>query len=132
MENKLKHLEFIQNNIIRMSTNSFIIKGWAVTLVSAIFALSEKDSDKNYVMLSYFGILLFWYLNGFFLLQETRFRALYDVVRIKNESTIDFSMDISNYKSGRNTLWSSLFAKSIWPLYVFMFAIILIVMFGFN
>ena len=36
---QLKHLEFIQNVITRMNTNSFQIKTWAVTLVSALLAI---------------------------------------------------------------------------------------------
>ena len=38
---KLKHLEFIQGIITRMANNSFMLKGWAVTLVAGIFALSS-------------------------------------------------------------------------------------------
>lgn len=35
-ESKIKHLEFLQNCISRMANNSFIFKGWALTIVSAI------------------------------------------------------------------------------------------------
>ena len=41
-EDKLKHLEFIQNIITRMNTNSFLIKGWAVTIASAILATRKR------------------------------------------------------------------------------------------
>ena len=44
-ENKLKHLELIQGIINRMASNSFALKGWAVTLVAGIFALASKDTD---------------------------------------------------------------------------------------
>ena len=47
MENKRKHLEFIQSVIARMNSNSFLIKGWSITLVSALFALAAKDSNLN-------------------------------------------------------------------------------------
>ena len=50
---KLKHLEFIQGIITRMANNSFMLKGWAVTLVAGIFALSSKDSDQLYSCLLY-------------------------------------------------------------------------------
>lgn len=128
-ETKIKHLEFIQNNIIRMSTNSFIIKGWAITLIAALFALAQKESNRDFVLLTYFATPLFWYLNGYFLLQERRFRALYDNVRVKAEDKIDFSMDISLFNKGKNTLLSSLFAKSIYPLYSVMLLITLLIMF---
>ena len=46
MDNKVNHLEMIQGVISRMASNSFALKGWAVTLVAGIFALSSKDADK--------------------------------------------------------------------------------------
>ena len=122
-ENKLKHLEFIQNTIIRMSTNSFIIKGWAITLVSALFVLSQKDTNQNYVVLTYLAIPLFWYMNGYFLLQERRYRELYNYVRQKNEINIDFSMDAKGYNTGNNTILSCLVSASIWPIYIFILII---------
>ena len=42
MENYRKHLEIIQGVINRMASNSFSLKGWAVTLVVGIFTLFEK------------------------------------------------------------------------------------------
>ena len=39
LEDKYKHLEMIQNIIQRMATNSFMLKGWAVTLIVAILGL---------------------------------------------------------------------------------------------
>ncbi len=60
MEGKLKHLEFIQNTINRMATNSFIIKGWCVTIISALFALSEKENSQSFVLISLVPIIFFW------------------------------------------------------------------------
>ena len=37
MENKQKHLELIQGVINRLSSNSFLLKGWSVVLISALF-----------------------------------------------------------------------------------------------
>ncbi len=47
MERKIKHLEFIQIVISRMNSNSFLIKGWTITLMSALFALAAKDTNFN-------------------------------------------------------------------------------------
>jgi hypothetical protein len=33
-ESELKHLEFIQGVIARLANNSFLLKGWSVTLVA--------------------------------------------------------------------------------------------------
>ncbi len=47
MENKIKHLEFIQIVITRMNVNSFFLRGWSVTLVAALFALAAKDFNMR-------------------------------------------------------------------------------------
>lgn len=58
-ESKLKHLEMIQGIINRMASNSFALKGWAVTLVAGIFALASKDTDKIYFLIAYVPIVVF-------------------------------------------------------------------------
>lgn len=94
-ENKIAHLEMIQGVINRMGANSFMIKGWAVTLVSALFALSVDN--YKFLLISLVPILLFWWLDTFFLRQERLFRKLYDDVISKNNSDITFSMNTENY-----------------------------------
>lgn len=93
--NKIAHLEMIQGVINRMGSYSFMIKGWAVTLVSALFALSVDN--YKFVFISLVPILLFWWLDTFFLRQERLFRKLYDDVILKNNSEITFSMDTRSY-----------------------------------
>ena len=44
MEQKLKHLEFIQGVINRLATNSFQMKGWSVVLVAAILVLLVREN----------------------------------------------------------------------------------------
>ncbi|MCP2027180.1 hypothetical protein L1276_002337 [Flavobacterium sp. HSC-32F16] len=115
-----------------MSTNSFIIKGWVITLLSAIFVLAEKETNQNYIYLMFIIIPVFWYLNAYFLLLERKFRSLYNDVRMKREDEIDFSMDISNYKSGRNKIKNCFAASSIWPIYIFLLVIAIIVKLEFS
>lgn len=45
MKNKYKHMDYIQSAISRMASNSFYLKGWNVTIIAAIVALSFKESD---------------------------------------------------------------------------------------
>ena len=59
MESKTKHLEMIQGVINRLSTNSFLLKGWSVVLVSALFALSAGDSNPAFIFLAYIPALVF-------------------------------------------------------------------------
>lgn len=100
MDRKLKHLDFIQGVINRLSTNSFLLKGWSVVLVSALFALSASDSNINFVFLAYFPAISFWALDAYFLSLERDYRKLYERVRILEPDDIDFSMDVREVKGG--------------------------------
>jgi hypothetical protein len=118
MENKRKHLEFLQGAINRMASNLFLLKGWTITLIAALFALSAKDSNRAYALIAYFPTLVFWILDGYFLSQERRFRALYDRVRKLNESEIDFSMDTSPFKHElRNTWGGAMLSRTLLTYY---------------
>lgn len=129
IEKKLKHLEFIQNVISRMNSNSFLIKGWTVTLISALFALSAKDANINYVLISYIIIPVFWLLDGFFISVERQYRDLYSKVANMKEDEINFSMDISQYKIGDRTWVCGIFSKTLIPFYGVVTIATLIVMF---
>lgn len=95
MENKRAHLQMLQAVITRMSTDSFLLKGWSVLLVSALFALAAADSQKGFVYLAYFPAVAFWLLDAHYLRQERLFRKLYDRVRVLDEVDVDFSMNTS-------------------------------------
>ena len=103
MDNKIKHLEMIQTVINRMSNNSFMLKGWTVTLVAGIYALSAKDADKMFFLVAYLPILIFWFLDAYYLWQEKIYRCLYDEIRIKSNDEIDFDMNTYKIKSSKNT-----------------------------
>ena len=130
MENKQKHLEFIQSTVGRMASNLFLLKGWTITLIAALFALAAKDSDKVYFLIAYLPALMFWALDGYFLSQERRFRALYDRVRKLQESEIDFSMDASSFAGEtRNTWLGAMFSRTLLIYYGALITTMLAVMF---
>lgn len=112
MDNKIKHLEFIQNTITRMGVNSFLLKGWGVTVLVALFALIASQAKDIYFLLSFLIILFFWLLDSYYLLHERLFRSLYNSVRIKEEKDIDFSMHTKDFCGGENTWVDSFFSKS--------------------
>jgi hypothetical protein len=124
MEAKLKYLEFIQNIITRMNTNSFIIKGWTVTLVSALFALAAKDINIKFAFISYLALPLFWLIDGFFLSQERLYRSLYEKVRSLDNEAVDFNMKIKEFNLGKNTWCRSLFSTTLVIFYGLLMVII--------
>jgi hypothetical protein len=125
-ENKIKHLEFIQNIITRKNGNSFVIKGWSVTLVAALFALAAKDTDKRLLLVAYVPVFTFWFLDGFFLSFERRYRDLYETVSKLKEEQIDYNLRMpkETWASGwlACTFWSlnTLFHGLLFGLVVFL------------
>lgn len=130
MENKQKHLEFIQAVINRMAGNSFLLKGWAITLVAALFALSAKDTNQSYIFIAYFPVIIFWILDGYFLSQERLFSDLYNHVRKLDEKEIDFSMDTSEYKKEKKNSWRySIFSVTLRFFYISLVVVMLLVLY---
>lgn len=125
MESKLKHLEFIQSTINRLNNNSFMIKGWCIALVSAIFALAAKDSNSNFFLLTYLAIPIFWFLDGYYLSQERKFRELYKIVSVKNQSEIDFSMENREHTS--SSLQTSILSITLISFYLPLTLLILLI-----
>lgn len=113
MDKKQSHLQMIQAVVNRLSQNSFLLKGWSVILISALFALAAGNAKVFFIYLAYFPAIAFWILDGYFLRQERLFRKLYDHVRSLEETEIDFSMDI-NVVSDTVDSWGTVtFSKTL-------------------
>jgi hypothetical protein len=123
-DNKIKHLEFLQLTITRMGVNSFLLKGWTVTLVAALFAFSAKDA-KNYdlTIISGLSTAVFWLLDSYFLQQERLFRNLYDTVRIMRAEEINFSMSTRNQHDETTKYFNCLTSKTLTAFYLTLLAL---------
>ena len=128
MDKKLKHLELIQGVVNRLSTNSFLLKGWSVVLVSALFALSAGDSNPAFVFLAYIPAFVFWGLDGYFIWEEKKFRKLYDHVRRLEEADVDFSMDTTGIRDQAGTWWGATVSKTLVPFHGVLIGAIIVVM----
>ncbi len=115
IENKIKHLEMIESIIERMGSNSFQLKGWAVTLVTVIGAWAATGSDKRFFILAFIPLIAFWAIDAFYLQSERKYKELYKQVRSKREEEIDFDMDTSTIKTKRTGYWKCLFSRTeVW------------------
>ena len=102
MENKeslkeymLKEIEIIQDIIKRMAFNSFIIKGWAITLV--VVTLLLKGTEYQ-VWIAFIPLLVFWFLDAYFLWQERMYRKLYEWVINNRLKTDEYLFDMNAYR----------------------------------
>jgi hypothetical protein len=102
---RLKHLELIQGVVTRMGTNSFLIKGWALTIAAAFLALLSTRFEPGLAAAGLIPVVAFWCLDGYFLAQERRFRRLYDAARAPDTTVDLMAMDTRAYRTGGAT-WS--------------------------
>lgn len=113
---QIKHLEFIQNVINRMNANSFQMKSWMITIVSALLALYASSSNVSYIFIAIAPTIVFWWQDAYYLQQERKFRGLYNDIVIGNDIRL-FAMPIDNYKGGFYCYFRSLFSKTVGLLY---------------
>ena len=127
---KLEHLKMIQDIIARMSGNIFLLKGWAITLIAAIFTIVAKNISGAYIFFSFCILFIFWILDGYFLSLERCYRSLYDEIREKKEEDIDFSMDFTAHKKlWKNSWLRSMFSKTLNIFYGALLVVMIIVSF---
>ena len=130
MEAKLKHLELVQGVINRMAGNSFLLKGWSVTLVAAIFVLASKDSNPIFWFLGYFPCISFWSLDGYFLWQERMYRKLYESVANKDPESIDFNMNAYKFKPEVHSWAYTCLSSTLLMFHGIVFGAVVLVMFA--
>jgi hypothetical protein len=76
-----QHLSTIQTVIARLAGNSFLLKGWSVTIVAALAAVAVGQNAPELALAAIVPALLFWLLDAYYLRQERLYRDLYDHVR---------------------------------------------------
>lgn len=97
MDEKIKHLEFVQNVITRMNVNSFQLKGWMITIVSALLALYVNSENVLYVFVAVVPVIVFWCLDAYYLKQEALYRKLYqDIVNDNGVERFDMNTNRNN------------------------------------
>ena len=108
-ENRIRYLEATQRVIDRLSNISFILKGWAVSLVAGLMALSANGSNQNYVLIAYIPIAVFWFLDAYFLMMERQYRELF------NKNT-DLSQQLEQFTIKRNKGNIVIFGKALFSI----------------
>ena len=71
----LKEIDLVQDIIKRMAYNSFMVKGWSLTLIVVTLLIK---GEGRYSLIAFLPLISFWYLDGYFLRQERLYRKLYE------------------------------------------------------
>lgn len=115
MSNKTEHLRMIQDIITRMAGNSLQIKCWCMAIVAVIIAFT----DGRLMLAGMVPIALFCWMDAKYLALEKAYRDMYDTVRQKDETEIDFSMKIGKACPG--------YGMRSWSVYLFYLVLALTV-----
>lgn len=142
------YLQMMQDNITRMATNSANAKTWLVTIVAAFLAMSCNIADFDYwLLLAIAPIFVFWYLDAYYLNierglrnREQRYLNICKGINLDDEddSTIRTKVDAifvfktltkkqDDKKLGYVKTGCMLFNSSVWPVYIIMLSIVIIV-----
>jgi len=95
----LKHLELVQDVIARLATDSFLMKGWGLTVAGAFFGFSVKDLDWRLALVGLLPVIAFWVLDAYFLSRERIYREMYESVRLRESKVGPLSMDYRSVAS---------------------------------
>jgi len=133
----LKYLEIIQEVVKRMASNSFLIKGWTITVSVAGFGLFVNNHrDKFFLELLFFAtfIIIFWILDAYYLKKERIFIKLYEkVASSKNgEGIRDFSLNTANYNNKVTSVLGIMFSYPTGFVYIAILIMTIILYFGFK
>lgn len=90
-----KHMDYVQDVITRLANNSFLTKGWALTLASALVGFAVTQKSAEIALAALVPAATFWLLDTYYLRLERAFRAMYN--DIADKTLRDFKIDPQPY-----------------------------------
>lgn len=90
-----KEAEIIQGIIKRKSNNSFLIKGWTVSLIVATLIF---QGQKEHILVAFIPLVSFWFLDAYYRQKVKMYKNLYkwDIENRLNTDEYMFDLDINN------------------------------------
>lgn len=114
----MKEIDLIQDIIKRMAHNSFLIKGWTLTLVVASLLLKNEKILIGAIF-ALFPLISLWVLDAKYLQTEKKYIELYKkVIRDRKYTRKDaLTLDISEFNEVVPSLPKIMFSHSLLFLY---------------
>ena len=126
-EEFFREIEIVQNIIERMARNSFLIKGWTVTMV-VVALLIEGLSIHNVV--AFLPWIVFWVLDAYFLRLERCYRKLYEwlILNRPNNRELIFDMNAeTRFGTSVDSIWGTMISKTLASFYLMILVLIIII-----
>ncbi|SDD70195.1 hypothetical protein [Sporomusa acidovorans] len=130
----VEEIKIIQDIIKRMNGNSFMIKGWTLTLVVATLLFKVDAKMANQVPIVFIPIILFWFLDAYYLQQERTFREMNRWIANNRLETEEHLFDFSpeRFKNNVPNLIEMTKSETVFLFYGSVSILVLIYMFFFK
>ena len=134
-----QYLQMMQSNIERMASNSANCKTWLITMVAGFMALSVGIDELHWwLLIALVPIVVFWYLDGFYLSLERGMRNRQkDFLNKQPFEGAEYNSALYNFKplpkdnddttrgfKKTKSVWKS---KSVLPFYLILMLIVIAV-----
>jgi hypothetical protein len=123
------HISTLQNVISRMANSSLNCKTWAITLITGIIVILFDKTKSEYFYIAFIPLLLFYFLDCYYLGLEKAFRRIYSVfiqeIESNNGANVDISFSLKGIKG--ISFLRALYSISTLPFYIIMTVAILMV-----
>ena len=121
------YLQFLQNNIARMNSNSAQAKGWCIAIVAALLAIFADTKNELFVLLCLIPIVLFCILDALYLQQEHKFVEMYNsYIKDKENKPAIYEMPMKKYVKGIKGFLKALRSWSVILIYGSLLVVIII------
>ena len=124
-EFKRQHLEFVQNVITRMASNSFQIKGFTMVMATLLAGLWGESKNILFLYLVIPATIMCAFVDAYYLQLERKYRKLYsnsvDQLEVKSTLKEVYNMDVRSISC---SYWECLFSKSIAMPYLIILLLI--------
>lgn len=104
-EGEQAHLALIQGIISRQAGNSFLIKGWVLTVTVALLGFAIGRNSWTLATFAIGPLVIFGWLDAYYFRQERLFRCLYNAAIVPGNKVATFSMDTAAFKGHESTKW---------------------------
>ena len=128
----LEETKMVQRIISRMSNNSFLIKGWSLTLVVVSLLLIGGIYNNDYYLVALVPLIVFWILDAYFLRLEKLYEALYDWLIENRPICDDCLLEMNRGKLEKRfgkkipSLVQTMFSRTLLAFYIFLLVVIVI------
>ena len=125
------YLSILQSVINRMASNCASCKSWCITLASAIIVVLLNNKNYDFIYIALAPVILFLLLDSYYLAMEKSFRDKYNsfIKKLHSGTAQKSDLFVVSPENAINSLLilQSLKSISIWPFYVALIAVIIVI-----